>query len=64
MASRVDSRNAIAVPFFKLEMLANVRPTRSASSMTLIFRRASMTPMLMAIARLDSFGWNWLQSGA
>lgn len=43
MASKVDSRMALALPFFKTEMLAIVMPTFSASSVTLIFRFANMT---------------------
>ena len=50
IASRVDSRIAFALPFFKTEMLAIVIPTFSASSVTLIFLLASMTSMLMIIA--------------
>lgn len=45
IASKVDSRTALALPFFSTEMLAIVMPTRSASSVTLIFRLASMTSM-------------------
>src|SRR5262249_20378035 len=37
IASNVDSRIALALPFFKTEMLAIVMPTFSASSVTLIF---------------------------
>ena len=40
---------ARALPFFKMEMFAIVMPTFSASSVTLIFRLASMTSMLMMI---------------
>jgi hypothetical protein len=54
IASKVDSRIAFALPFFKMEMLAIVMPTFSASSVTLIFRFASMTSMLMIIAMLVS----------
>jgi hypothetical protein len=50
IASKVDSRTALALPFFKTEMLAIVMPTFSASSVTLIFRFANMTSMLMMIA--------------
>jgi hypothetical protein len=46
----VDSRIAFALPFFKTEILAIVMPTFSASSVTLIFRFANMTSMLMMIA--------------
>jgi hypothetical protein len=52
IASKVDSRTAFALPFFKMEMLAIVMPTLSASSVTLIFRFANMTSMLMIIAML------------
>jgi hypothetical protein len=54
IASSVDSRIAFALPFFKTEMLAIVMPTLSASSVTLIFRFANMTSMLMMIAMLVS----------
>jgi hypothetical protein len=50
IASRVDSRTALALPFFKMEMLAIVMPTFSASSVTLIFRFANMTSILMMMA--------------
>ena len=50
IASSVDKRIAFALPFFKTEMLAIVMPTFPASSVTLIFRFASMTSMLMMIA--------------
>ena len=55
MASRVERRRALALPFFKIEMLAIVIPTPSASSVTLILRFASMTSMLIMIGMaLDS----------
>jgi len=54
IASKVDSRIALALPFFNTEMLAIVMPTFSASSVTLIFRFANMTSMLMMIAMLVS----------
>ena len=54
VASRVDSRIAFTLPFFKREMLAIVMPTFSESSVTLIFRFANMTSMLMMIAMLIS----------
>src|SRR4051812_2466898 len=41
---------AFALPFFNTEILAIVMPTFSARSVTLIFRLASMTSMLMMIA--------------
>jgi hypothetical protein len=50
IASNVDNRIALALPFFNTEMLAIVMPTLSASSVTLIFRFASITSMLMMIA--------------
>ncbi len=50
IASSVDKRTARALPFFKIEMLAMVMPTRSVSSVTLILRFASMTSMLIVIA--------------
>src|SRR5437764_15020977 len=49
-ASNVENRIAFALPFFNTEILAIVMPTRSASSVTLIFRFANMTSMLMMIA--------------
>jgi hypothetical protein len=52
IASRVDSRIAFALPFFNTEILAIVMPTLSASSVTLIFRFANMTSILMMIAKL------------
>jgi hypothetical protein len=54
IASSVDSRIAFALPFFKMEILAIVMPTLSESSVTLIFRFANMTSMLMMIAMLVS----------
>ena len=48
--SNVDSRIALALPFFNTEILAIVMPTLPASSVTLIFRFANMTSMLMMIA--------------
>ena len=50
IASSVDSRIALTLPFFRTEMLASVMPTFSASSVTRIFRFANMTSMLMTIA--------------
>jgi len=50
IASKVDSRTALALPFFKMEMLAIVMPTFSVSSVTLIFRFANMTSILMMMA--------------
>ena len=50
MASRVDKRTALALPFFRMERLARVMPTRSASSVTLIFLLANIISMLMMIA--------------
>lgn len=41
---------ALAFPFLSTEMFAIVIPTRSASSVTLIFRLANMTSTLMMIA--------------
>jgi hypothetical protein len=54
IASRVDSRIAFALPFFRTETLAIVMPTFSASSVTLVFRFANMTSMFMMIAMLVS----------
>ena len=50
IASRVDKRIAFALPFFKTEILAIVMPTFRASSVTLIFRFANITSMLIMIA--------------
>lgn len=50
IASRVESRIARAFPFFRIEIFAIVIPTFSVSSVTLIFRFASITSMLMIIA--------------
>lgn len=50
IASKVESRIAFALPFFNTEMLAIVMPTLSASSVTLIFRFANITSMLIIIA--------------
>ena len=52
--SNVDNRIAFALPFFKTEILAIVMPTFSANSVTLIFRLASITSMLMMIGMLIS----------
>jgi hypothetical protein len=49
-ASSVEKRIALTFPFFNTEILASVMPTFSASSVTLIFRLASMASMLMMIA--------------
>jgi hypothetical protein len=54
IASKVEIRIAFALPFFKMEILAIVIPTLSASSVTLIFLFANMTSMLMMIAMLVS----------
>src|SRR4051812_36126105 len=53
IASSVDNRIAFALPFLRIEMLAMVMPTFSARSVTLIFRLASITSMLMMIAILS-----------
>ena len=50
IASRVDKRIALALPFFKIEIFAIMMPTFSASSVTLIFRFANITSMFMIIA--------------
>src|SRR5262249_7294865 len=52
IASRVENRIALALPFFSTEMFAIVMPTFSASSVTLIFRFANMTSTLMMMAML------------
>ncbi len=48
----VEKRMALALPFLRIERLAIVIPTFSASSVTLIFRFASMTSMFIIIAIL------------
>src|SRR3990167_10900328 len=62
MAANVENRIARAFPFFNMETLAIVIPTFSVSCVTLIFRLASITSMLMIIAiYLNSevvFGFN------
>ena len=50
MASSVEKRIALALPFLRMERLAGVISTRSASSPSDIFRFAIMTSMLMIIA--------------
>lgn len=50
IASNVDKRTAFAFPFFRIDRLAMVIPTFSDNSVTLIFRFASMTSILMMIA--------------
>jgi len=50
IASKVENRTALAFPFFKIDKLAIVIPTFSASSVTLIFLFASITSMLIIIA--------------
>ena len=47
--ARVDSLMALAFPVLRMDMLARVMPTLSASSVTDIFRFASMTSILMMI---------------
>ncbi len=54
IASKVEKRTALALPFFSTEIFAIVMPTFSASSVTLIFRFANMTSMVMMIAMLVS----------
>src|SRR5678816_4159289 len=46
IAARVENRIALAFPFFRMERFAIVMPTFSESSVTLIFRRASITSRL------------------
>src|SRR5215813_11333346 len=46
IASRVENRIALAFPFFRMERFAIVMPTFSESSVTLIFRLASITSIL------------------
>src|SRR5262245_8132014 len=50
MPSRVEKRMALALPFFRMERLASVMPTRAASSVTLILRLASITSRLTIVA--------------
>ena len=42
IASRVENRIAFALPVFRIEMLASVIPTLSASSVSVIFRSTSI----------------------
>jgi hypothetical protein len=50
IASKVEKRIAFALSFFNIERLAIVIPTLSESSVTLIFRLASITSMFIIIA--------------
>lgn len=50
IASSVEKRIALALPFFRIERLAMVMPTFSESSVTLILRFASMISMFTIIA--------------
>ncbi len=67
IASRVESRMALALPFLSMEMFAMVIPTFSVSSVTLIFRLANMTSIFIIIAIVCSFilmldsGWPALE---
>lgn len=54
IASSVEKRMALALPFFKIERLAMVIPTFCVSLVTLIFLLASMTSILMIIAMESS----------
>lgn len=47
IASSVERRIALAFSFFRIDRLAIVMPTFSASSVTLILRLASMTSMFI-----------------
>src|SRR6188472_4239850 len=47
IASRVEKRIALALPFFNTERFGSVMPTFSESSVTLILRFASMTSIRM-----------------
>ena len=66
IASRVVKRTALAFPVFRMERLASVSPTRSASSLSDIFRLAISTSrftMILPIARqivksCSSFSFN------
>lgn len=46
---------ALALPFLRIDKLAMVMPTRSDSSVTLIFRFASITSILIIIAMVNPF---------
>jgi len=50
IASKVEKRIALAFSFFSIERFAIVIPTLSESSVTLIFRLASITSTLIIIA--------------
>jgi len=52
IASKVRNRMAFTLPFFNTEIFAIVIPTFSDSSVTLIFRFANMTSILMMIAMM------------
>ncbi len=57
MASRVVKRTALALPVFRIERLANVKPTFSANSLSDILRLASSTSkftMICPIGLLNS----------
>ncbi len=54
IASSVEKRMALALPFFNIERLAIVMPTFSVNSVTLIFLRASITSILIIIAILHT----------
>ena len=55
IASKVERRTALAFPFLRIERLAGVMSTRSASSPSDILRLAIMTSTLMIIAISVSF---------
>jgi hypothetical protein len=54
IASKVENRIALALPFLSMEMLAIVIPTFSVSSVTLIFLLANITSIFMIIAIIFS----------
>ena len=54
MASRVVKRIALALPVLRIERLANVKPTRSASSLSDILRLAISTSRFTMIFPIDT----------
>ena len=53
-ASRVEMRNAFAFPVLRIDMFEGVMPMREANSPELIFRRASITSILIIIGMTTS----------
>ena len=53
-ASSVKMRRALTLPVLRIDILDGVMPIRVASSPELIFRRASITSMLIIIGMITS----------